>query len=124
MIESATSSNIEQLHVTLTLKSDGNEKIFFERTLILGLSWRVFPENMRPELAKLVPQQPIDAHGLSDCMPRARLFSLNWNEKIFFERTLFLGLPRGICPEKVSPALAKLVLQAATSVYDDERSLS
>jgi hypothetical protein len=39
----------------------------------------------------------------------------------FFDFTLFLGLPRGIFPEKVSPALAKLVLQHP---YDDERSLS
>jgi hypothetical protein len=54
-------------------------------------------------------------------MSRARFFSLNWKEKLFFESTLFLGLPRGIFPEKVSPALAKLVLQHP---YDDERSLS
>jgi hypothetical protein len=32
----------------------------------------------------------------------------------FFDFTLFLGVPRGIFPEKVSPALAKLVLQAAS----------
>jgi hypothetical protein len=44
-------------------------------------------------------------------MSRARHFSLNWKEKLFFESTLFLGVPRGVFPEKVSPALAKRVLQ-------------
>jgi hypothetical protein len=42
------------------------------------------------------PQQPIHACGLSNCMSRARHFSLNSNENLFFDFTLFLGLLRGI----------------------------
>jgi hypothetical protein len=53
------------------------KRIFFESTLFLGLPRGICPEKVSPALAKLVLQQPIDAHGLSDCMPRARLFSLN-----------------------------------------------
>ena len=48
-----------------------------------GYKYEAGSKKMRPELAKLVPQQPIDAHGLSDCMPRARLFSLTEMKRIF-----------------------------------------
>jgi hypothetical protein len=41
------------------------------------------------ELAKLVPQHPFQAHGLPDCMSRARRFSLNSNENIFFVSIFF-----------------------------------
>jgi hypothetical protein len=90
---------------------NSNEKIFFERTLFLGLPSCVVPEKMSPALAELVPQHPFDAYGPSNCMPRAHFFSLNSNEKILFERTLFLGLPSCVVPEKMSPALAELVPQ-------------
>jgi hypothetical protein len=76
MMESAKSTNLEPLHATI-LFFELKRKAFFEITLFLELSLRVFPEKVSTALAKLVPQQPIDAHGLSDCMPRARLFSLN-----------------------------------------------
>jgi hypothetical protein len=75
MIESAKSSNLEPLHATL-LFFELKRKAFFERTLILGLPRGICPEKISPALAKLVLQHPLDAHGLSDCMPRARLFSL------------------------------------------------
>jgi hypothetical protein len=51
---------------------------------------------MRLELAKLVPQHPFDALGPSDCMSRARTFSLTEMKSFFFESTLFLGLSRRV----------------------------
>jgi hypothetical protein len=41
-------------------------------------------------------------------MSRARHFSFNSNENLFFDFTLFLGVPRGIFPEKMSPVIEKL----------------
>jgi len=59
----------EQLHVKRALFFfKRNEKTFFESTLFLGLLRRVIPEKGSPAVAKLVPQHPIDAHGLSNCM--------------------------------------------------------
>jgi hypothetical protein len=69
---------------------------FFDFTLFLGVPRGIFPEKMSPVIEKLSPQQPIDACGLSNCMSRARHFSLNSNENLFFDFTLFLGLLRGI----------------------------
>jgi hypothetical protein len=54
---------------------------------------------MRLELAKLVPQHPFDAFGLSDCMSRARSFSFSFlltKMKSFFRKHLFLGLSRRV----------------------------
>jgi hypothetical protein len=48
-----------------------------------SMSMCISPEKMSPAIEKLSPQQPIDACGLSNCMSRARHFSLNSNEKIF-----------------------------------------
>ena len=45
---------------------------FFENSIVLGLSRRVFPEKMTPELKELVPRHPFDAHGLSHCTSSAR----------------------------------------------------
>ena len=72
MIKSAKSSNLEPLHATLLFLPRG-----------------ICPEKMRPELAKLVLQHPLDAHGLSDCMPRARLFSLTEKKRFFLNAPLF-----------------------------------
>ena len=69
----------------------------------------IFPEKGSPAGAKLVPLHPFDARGPSNCKSRARFFSLNRNEKPFPQMTLFLGLPRGIFPEKGSSAGQKLV---------------
>ena len=66
---------------------------------------RILPEKMSPAIEKLVPQQPIHACGLSNCMSHARHFSLYSNEKISFDFTLFLGVPRGILPEKMSAVI-------------------
>jgi hypothetical protein len=56
---------------------------------------------MAPVIKELVPQQPIDACGLNYCMSRARHF-FELKRKYFFDFTLFLGVPRGIFPEKMS----------------------
>jgi hypothetical protein len=59
----------EQLHVKRALLFfKRHEKYFFESTLFLGLLRRVIPEKGSPAVAKLVPQHPFDAHGLSNCM--------------------------------------------------------
>jgi hypothetical protein len=65
------------------------EKNFFDFTLFLGVPRGIFPEKMTPVIEKLVPQQLIDACGLSNCMSRARHFSLNSNEKIFLTSPSF-----------------------------------
>jgi hypothetical protein len=54
----------------------------YDFTLFLGVPRCIFPEKMTPAIEKLVPQQPIDACGLGNCMSRARHFSLNSTEKI------------------------------------------
>jgi hypothetical protein len=64
-------------------------KRFFDFTLFLGCQGASFPEKMSPVVEKLVPQQPIDACGLNNCMSRARHFSLNSNEKIFLTSPSF-----------------------------------
>jgi hypothetical protein len=50
---------------------------FFDFTLFLGLLRGIFPEKVILALAKLMLQHPLDAHGPSHCMSRARFFSLN-----------------------------------------------
>ena len=57
--------------------------------IVLELSRRVFPEKMRPELEKLVPQHPFDAHGLRNCKSRARIFSLTAMKSFMSENPNF-----------------------------------
>ena len=103
---------------------NSNEKIFSESTLFLGVPRGIFPERMSSVIEKLVPQQPIDACCLRDCMSRARHFSLNSNEKTFSESTLFLGVPRGMFPERMSPALAELVPQHQFDAHGPSNCIS
>jgi hypothetical protein len=49
----------------------------------------IFLEKMRSELEKLGPQHPFDAFGLSDCMSRARFFSLTQMKRFFLKAPSF-----------------------------------
>jgi hypothetical protein len=79
----ACSNNCKRFFLT-ALKS-----YCFDFTLFLGVPRRILPEKMSPVIEKLSPRQPIDACGLSNCMSRARHFSLNSNEKIFLTSPSF-----------------------------------
>jgi hypothetical protein len=64
-------------------------KHHFNNGVICRRTLAACPEKMSAVIEILSPQQPIEACGLSNCMPRARHFSLNSNEKIFLTSPSF-----------------------------------
>jgi hypothetical protein len=82
-----TTMRVQQCHRSKLISM--MHKDFFDFTLFLGVPRGIFPEKMSPVVEKRVPQQPIDACGLNNCMSRARHFFLNSNEKIFLTSPSF-----------------------------------